>query len=255
MKFLFNTKKGRTGDFGGVCFLGLIIFIICIIPVVKGKISFSTDNYEGFLSNFFNSSSKSTESSDDTEIISGNESILEINGFVLDIEKAKEMASNIKIQEANENNNSDRNEWESSKKFITPISGKSTGIKNYAYELETGLDYTREDFSFICPYTHEEVTEITKIDYDHIIPINYVDLHGGCDWSVEEKQEYAYNTNNGVCTWNSPNRAKSDKGPSEYMPEYNKEWYCYKWLEIATRYNIPLSQADYDVIVHTLGIK
>lgn len=268
MNFLFSKRKGGmrgmggghgSGAGGGACILGVIVLIICIWPFIKGHLNFNFDFSDSPLGHWSSSSSESASENDASSDITvvdngdGTQTVI-TEDFSFDMAEAQRLASEVRIGEADSNNDSARGDWETSGKFTCPVSGVKSGMKNYAYELETGLAYNREDFSYICPYTHEEVTNVRNIDYDHIIPINYVDLHGGCNWSAEQKQEYAYNPENGICTWNSPNRAKSDKGPSEYMPEYNQEWYCYKWLEIAVRYDLPISQADYDVIVQTLGI-
>lgn len=48
-------------------------------------------------------------------------------------------------------------------------------------------------------------------------------------------------------------RDKSDKGPSEWLPEANVDDYCYTWLVIAVSYDIPLSPEDVKVIRDHIG--
>lgn len=277
---------------GGVCIIGVIILIYCLWPYVKNintdkvknnaKASMSSavevgkeqgsDIIDGVLDAVLPDSEDSSNevtnnanandnngsnNSDDESVISESEdtNIIQDDDYTVDISVCKDLAAKVKIGEEDPDKSHDtpRSDWEG-KSFKCPISGKKSGMKNYAIETLTGQAYNSDEFSYTCPYSHEVVTKAKNIDWEHIIPLNYVDKHGGWAWSKEAKQEYAYNLDNGVCTWNKPNRVKGSKGPSEYMPDYNKKWYCYKWLEIATRYDIPISQADYDVIVKTLGI-
>ena len=117
--------------------------------------------------------------------------------------------------------------------------------------------------SWIDPYTGETLTgnpyrgdgTANDLDIDHIIPLAYVNSHGGADWTNTEKKSYGQSLDgykNGVyvAVSSSENRRKSDSGPSEYYPpnvSYRCE-YATKWRDIARIYDISLDQADYDVI-------
>lgn len=105
---------------------------------------------------------------------------------------------------------------------------------------------------YIDPYTNNKIYDISEVDYDHIIPLHYVNQHGGANWTEEQKRNFADDPEVGVCTNKSDNRTKSDKGPSEWLPKENKEQYCYSWLVIAEKYNLTISQDDMDVILNIL---
>lgn len=145
----------------------------------------------------------------------------------------------------------DRDEWTLSNGYIFYDENRNekTGIRNYVLSEATDCDIKSDEFSYVDPYSGETCYDYSELDYDHIIPINYVATHGGNNWTTEEKQEYYYDTENGVDVSASLNRSKSNKGPSEWMPEINQKWYCYKWLEVACRYDINISQDDYNTIV------
>lgn len=97
------------------------------------------------------------------------------------------------------------------------------------------------------------------LDIDHIIPLKYVNDHGGAHWSAEKKRSYGASLeamNNGVyvAVLASENREKSDSGPSEYYPpnpDYRCE-YSRKWRDIARIYGISLNPADYNLIANIL---
>lgn len=97
------------------------------------------------------------------------------------------------------------------------------------------------------------------LDIDHIIPLNYVNSHGGYYWADTQKRAYGASLaamNNGVylAVSASENRKKGDKGPSAYYPPnpaYKCE-YSKKWRDIARAYAISLSSADYNLIASVL---
>ena len=118
--------------------------------------------------------------------------------------------------------------------------------------------------SWVDPYTGETLTgnpyrgddgTSNDLDIDHIIPLKYVNSHGGSEWSYEQKRSYGSSLSameNGVyvAVSASENRKKSDSGPSEYYPpneSYRCE-YAKKWRDIARDYGISLSLNDYNIV-------
>lgn len=122
--------------------------------------------------------------------------------------------------------------------------------------------------SWVDPYTGAIETgnpyrgdgTANDMDIDHIIPLHYVNNHGGSSWPASKKRQYgasleAMNQGVYVAVSASANREKSDKGPSQYYPTngaYRCE-YARKWRDIARLYGISLSNADYNVIRNTLA--
>ena len=127
--------------------------------------------------------------------------------------------------------------------------------------------------SWIDPYSGTRLTgnpyqgdgEANDLDIDHIIPLRYVNQHGGYAWSHTQKQNYGKSLaamNNGVyiAVSSKENRSKSDQGPADYYPS-NPNFYCEyakRWRNIARTYSISLSRRDYNKIKGVLsqcGIK
>ena len=122
--------------------------------------------------------------------------------------------------------------------------------------------------SWVDPYSGQTLTGNpyqgdgagNDLDIDHIIPLKYVNEHGGAHWTEAQKRSYGASLeamNNGVyiAVSASENREKSDSGPSEYYPpnpNYRCE-YAKKWRDIARLYSISLTQADYNVVASTLA--
>ncbi len=109
------------------------------------------------------------------------------------------------------------------------------------------------------PYRGDDGTA-NDLDIDHIIPLNYVNSHGGYHWPDSQKRAYGASItamNNGVyvAVSASENRKKSDSGPSTYYPP-NPAYRCSyseKWRNTARTYKISLSPADYNLIASILA--
>ena len=136
-----------------------------------------------------------------------------------------------------------REEWDDR---VKKVNGKS--LRMYTMEKSIWNHSKGKDFKYECPYTGEIITNVRKIDRDHIIPLAYAHNHGGANWPKEKKTEYTYDEEVSVNTSASANRIKGAKGPSEYMPEKHKAEYCYTWLYIANKYGIAIAKEDMAVI-------
>lgn len=86
-------------------------------------------------------------------------------------------------------------------------------------------------------YDNKVVTQSKLIDIDHVIPLGYAARHGGGSWDAATKQAFANDTSQLVAVSRESNRAKSDKGPGEWMPEdsYKCE-YSKKWVDTIEKY-------------------
>jgi hypothetical protein len=121
--------------------------------------------------------------------------------------------------------------------------------------------------SWYDPYTGQVLTgnpyqgdgTANDLDIDHVIPLNYVNSHGGYYWNDSQKRAYGASLagmDNGVylAVSSSENRKKGDSGPASYYPpnpEYRCE-YSRLWRNTARTYTIGLSSSDYNLIASVL---
>ena len=108
------------------------------------------------------------------------------------------------------------------------------------------------------PYQGDDGTS-NDLDIDHIIPLKYVNSHGGSEWSKEQKRAYgsslaAMEKGVYVAVSASENRKESDSGRSEHYPrnDFYKREIKKKWRDIAREYGIYLSLNDYNTIQNVL---
>ena len=122
--------------------------------------------------------------------------------------------------------------------------------------------------SWVDPYSGAVLTgnpyqgdgTANDLDIDHVIPLKYVNSHGGYHWSASDKVAYGKSTAamySGVylAVSASENRKKGDSGPADYYPT-NPAFYCEysrMWRDTAKKYSISLSLRDYNKIKGVLA--
>lgn len=114
----------------------------------------------------------------------------------------------------------------------------------------------REDNGlWIDPYSGEEMTNSSKIDIDHVIPLSYAAKHGGHHWSPEKKQQFANDMEGLLATSARENRTKGDAGPENYMPPYKPYQCAYAktFTTMAYKYDISMTKGDIKVLNKALA--
>lgn len=159
----------------------------------------------------------------------------------------QELLSKVRVEEANSRANYNRDSYTEPYRKID-YKGRKLSLRRFAFEASVH----NEDGVYTDPYTNKEL-ELVDSNFDHIIPLNYVNQHGGMKWSHSKKHQYATDVRVGVDVDGTVNRIKSDQGPSTWLPDVNIDRYCYTWLVIAVNYDIALSPADFDVIKANVG--
>lgn len=162
-----------------------------------------------------------------------------------------DLLSHITIDDANDVEYN-RDDYTSSYQSYEYNGEKYHSIRNYSFFASIWYDDDAEIYN--DPYDNDEFScdEYKSLDFDHIIPLAYVNKHGGYKWSEEDKKAFADDPTIGVDVCAHSNRSKSDSGPAEWLPEENVDDYCYSWLVIAAKYDISISQEDMNVILDTI---
>lgn len=108
-------------------------------------------------------------------------------------------------------------------------------------------DYTGDTIEF--------VRGKSKVDIDHVIPLSYAYRMGAAEWSADTREAFANDPVNLEASSAKANRSKSDKGPAEWMPS-NAGYHCeygQHFASVAIKYDLPVTQADYNSIVNACG--
>lgn len=154
------------------------------------------------------------------------------------------LVDSIKVSTHENKEKYNRDDWEKPAKKFTLDGEKVSRVKYDTYTSQYLI--SKDPFVYKDPYTDKEITDIKILDFDHIIPLNYISKYGDIDWSNEQKNNFAQDENVGVSVLNKENRSKGAKGPSEWLPKANQGDYCLTWLLIAKEHGIALRQQDID---------
>lgn len=186
---------------------------------------------------------------------------------------AEELMSKIQIKELS-NIKYDRKLWGSNDPSYNYVDEKGKSHKTSSSNRAgyyNSLSFNRETGVFTDPYdpslqytayagTEKKAKELKQpdnVNYDHIIPLSYVARAIGGDdkWSAEKRNTYAYDLEVGVTASQHLNNVKGAKGPSQFLPPDRKAAikYCYTWLVVANKYDIPIASNDMQIIKDTLA--
>ena len=94
-----------------------------------------------------------------------------------------------------------------------------------------------ESGNWVGPYTGTEVTDPSKLDIDHMVPLANAHRSGGWQWDRDRKAEYANNLDypdHLIATTSAANRAKGSDGPEDWRPPDESYWceYAIDWATI-----------------------
>ncbi|MEU5694096.1 HNH endonuclease family protein [Actinosynnema sp. NPDC020468] len=68
------------------------------------------------------------------------------------------------------------------------------------------------------PYTGEQVTAVSKIQIDHVVPLAEMWRSGAAGWPAERRVAAANDLANLIAVQGKANQSKSDKTPDQWMP-------------------------------------
>ena len=123
--------------------------------------------------------------------------------------------------------------------------------ENYDMQFKGNVCDIKEGRWFV-EYSNEFFTNSSLIDVDHIIPLRYAHEMGAAKWSKRKKETFANDLENLIISSRKDNRTKKDRGPSEWMPRYNRCAYVVNWQKISTKYQLSLKSSDLTVIENTI---
>ena len=104
---------------------------------------------------------------------------------------------------------------------------------------------------WICAYTGDTITDPSKLDIDHLVPLKHAYEAGAKFWTREHKKKYAnflVNKNHLVAVTASSNRKKGAKSPAEWLPDSNVCWYIKSWLEIKGLWTLCITSEELEKI-------
>lgn len=102
-------------------------------------------------------------------------------------------------------------------------------------------------------YDNVEVTDASKLDVDHMVPLAEAWDSGASGWTAEERQMYANDLTDSrhlISVTAASNRSKSDQDPAEWLPT-NKAYQCTylaNWVSIKVRWSLTVDEKELTAI-------
>ena len=106
---------------------------------------------------------------------------------------------------------------------------------------------------WLAPFTGDTVTDATKLDVDHMIPLKNAHDSGGWAWDAGMKSAYANEmaySDHLIAVTASANRKKGAKGPEGWKPPNQDYWcdYAIDWVQIKADWGLSATKAEWTAL-------
>ena len=106
---------------------------------------------------------------------------------------------------------------------------------------------------WLAPYTNTVVTDPSKLDVDHMVPLGNAHASGAWNWSAEQRERYANHLADSqhlIAVTASANRSKGARGPEEWKPADQSYWcqYATDWITIKDDWNLTVTLREADAL-------
>ena len=103
---------------------------------------------------------------------------------------------------------------------------------------------------WLAPFTGNTVTDGTKLDVDHMVPLKNAHDSGGWAWDKDKKAAYANAmgyADHLIAVTASANRKKGARGPEEWKPANQDYWcdYAIDWVQIKVEWELSATKAEW----------
>ena len=102
---------------------------------------------------------------------------------------------------------------------------------------------------WVAPFTGTVVTDPSKLDIDHLVPLANAHRLGGHSWDTDRKRAYANDLSNPahlVAVTASANRSKGARGPEAWRPQDEAHWcqYAKDWVSVKVEWELTVTPAE-----------
>ena len=94
---------------------------------------------------------------------------------------------------------------------------------------------------WISAYDGKSVTDASKLDVDHLVPLAEAWRSGAWAWTPQQRQDYANDLTDKrtlIAVTLSTNRSKGDKDISDWVPKIDPCGYVQNWIAVKIRYSL-----------------
>ena len=111
---------------------------------------------------------------------------------------------------------------------------------------------------WLAPYTGTVVTDPSKLDVDHMVPLGNAHHSGAWEWSAERREQYANYLDDPqhlIAVTASANRSKGARGPEDWRPDDGSYWcqYAIDWVTIKDDWALTATAAEFTALEEMLA--
>ena len=105
-------------------------------------------------------------------------------------------------------------------------------------------------------YDGTEITQASKIDIDHMVPLKEAWESGAWSWNATQREAYANDlgyTGSLTAVSASSNRSKSASDPAEWLPRYEQCRYAQEWIAVKFRWQLTIDRSEQQTLQKLLA--
>jgi hypothetical protein len=108
------------------------------------------------------------------------------------------------------------------------------------------------------PYTGQTWTLASDVDVDHFVPLANAHASGGHAWDASKKRAYANDLadpDHLIAVEDNVNQSKGASAPDTWKPPLTTYWctYATDWAEVKKRWDLTVTQTEYDALEDMLA--
>jgi hypothetical protein len=130
-------------------------------------------------------------------------------------------------------------------------------LQRDADSVTEGNDCYPTSGSWTSPYNGATITDPSKVQIDHIVPLGDAWASGAASWTTAQRQAFANDVKDpqllGVDA--SDNESKGDRSPDQWKPPSQAFWctYAEMYTQIKSDYSLTVTSAEHDALADMLG--
>lgn len=97
---------------------------------------------------------------------------------------------------------------------------------------------------WISYYDNQVITDSTKMDIDHIVPLKEANDSGADKWNSIQRNKFYNDQENLIAVSQKSNRSKGDKDLAEFLPSFNACDYYKRYVHIKIKYSLSIDSRE-----------
>ena len=102
--------------------------------------------------------------------------------------------------------------------------------------------------TWISSYDGDKITDPSKVDIDHIVPLANAWRSGADSWTTDQREKFANDLDDPqlLAVSASSNRSKGDQDPSTWKPEQTGVWcqYAQDWIVVKSQWKLTVTTKE-----------